>query len=427
MRVPWAWSSRSGAAALALLLSAGAAGAGGPYTLDKDIDVVRGWTISANRVRNACGISTEFDDGMLIAAGIDASGKQKKAYMLFAHNSWSFVKVGQHYDITMVFNGGKRWTGDAYGVQINKIFGIAIEDVKTEFIVDFAQKSTVALTIGKRDFGRYNLSGTLAGLNAAIDCSNDVASGKIALGEAPAAPAPAPAPEAPKAAAAPSTGSGGKDSKREEVTEMSGTGFFVNDTGHMMTNAHVVDGCAKVTVRLPDGRVGDGTVQARSKQNDLAVIKTELKPTRFAHFRGTPQVRLGDSIVLFGYPLAGALTVTGNLSTGLISAMAGVGEDVTKMQISAPVQSGNSGGAVVDQTGHVVGVVVSKTNVLADKESVEVLQNVNFAIKAGVAGFFLDAQQIAYTVEAPGEALATPDVAALAKDFSGMIVCRPGR
>jgi hypothetical protein len=397
---------------LAAMLLAAPAHAAGPYTLDKTIDVVRGWTVAANRQRNACSITTEFEDGLVIGSGIDASRAQGQAYMLFAHPKWSFVKPGARYDVRMMFNGGKRWNGVAEGVQINKIFGVAIEAVKTEFIVDFAQKTAVGLTIDRRDFGRYNLYGTLVGLNAAIDCTKDVMAGRVGFD--------APAPESP-AAAAPAP------AKAAPVTESSGTGFFINDTGHLMTNAHVVEGCGTVALRLPDGRTGEGVVQARSGQNDLAVIKTELKPPRHARFRGTPQVRLGDSVVLFGYPLAGALTVTGNLATGLVAALAGAGEDVTKLQISAPVQSGNSGGAVVDQTGHVVGIVVAKTNVVGGKDNVEVLQNVNFAIKAGVAGFFLDAQQIAYTVEPPGETLPTPDVAALAKDFSALVVCRPQR
>lgn len=393
--------------------------AGGPYTIDHEVETVKGWSIAGNRVRNACFMSTEFEGGLLIGAGFDARQAQKSAYMLFAHSKWRFVTPGTRYRISMVFNGGKRWNGEGVGVKINEVFGVALEDVKTAFVVDFAQKTGVALSIDGREFGRYNLYGTLSGLNATIDCTNGVVEGRIALG----------APQQPDKPAAPATATpaSGTAPKPEVAETSSGTGFFINDGGHVLTNAHVVAGCAAVTLRLPDGRTGEGTVQARSTQNDLAVIRSDLKPPRFARFRGAPPVRLGDTIVLFGYPLAGALTVTGNLSTGLVSALAGAGEDVTKMQISAPVQSGNSGGAVVDQTGHVVGVVVSKTNVLAGKESLEVLQNVNFAIKAGVAGLFLDAQQVAYTVEPPGEPLATPDVAAQARDFSALVVCSPKR
>lgn len=393
--------------------------AGGPYTIDQEIDTVRGWSISGNRLRNACFMSTEFQGGLLIGAGFDARPAQPAAFMLFAHGKWGFVTPGTRYGVGLVFNGGKRWNGSGIGVRINDIQGVALEDVKTAFLADFAQKTGVALTIDGRAIGRYDLSGTLAGLNATIECTKRVVDGRIAL-VAPRADTPA------GPAATPAT-TPGATPKAAVVETSTGTGFFVNDSGHLLTNAHVVEGCATVSLKLPDGQTGEGTVQGRSAQNDLAVIRTALKPPRFARFRGAPPVRLGDSIVLFGYPLAGALTVTGNLSTGLVSALAGAGEDVTQMQISAPVQSGNSGGAVVDQTGHVVGVVVAKTNVLAAKDSLEVLQNVNFAIKAGVATLFLDAQQVAYTVEAPGEARPVPDVAAEARDFSALVACKRGR
>ena len=129
----------------------------------------------------------------------------------------------------------------------------------------------------------------------------------------------------------------------------------------------------------------------------------------------------------FGYPLAGLLSSTGNLSTGLVSSLTGAGDDVSKLQISAPVQSGNSGGAVVDQSGRIVGVVVAKANLHArgteETPDVEVFQNVNFAIKAGMAQFFLDANQIHYEVEAPGEDLKTPDVAEIARSFTAQVIC----
>ena len=98
-----------------------------------------------------------------------------------------------------------------------------------------------------------------------------------------------------------------------------------------------------------------------------------------------PRFAKGEQIVIYGFPLAGALASTGNLATGIVSALAGLGDDTSKLQISAPIQPGNSGGPVLDQSGHVIGVVVSKLNAIkAASITGDIPQNVNFAIKTGV-------------------------------------------
>ena len=89
-----------------------------------------------------------------------------------------------------------------------------------------------------------------------------------------------------------------------------------------------------------------------------------------------------------------------------------------------PVQSNNSGAPVVDQSLHVVGVVVARSNTKTiDKDSGEVIQNANFAIKADVAKAFLDDNFVSYQSEAPGEEMRTPDVAEIARAFSAQVIC----
>ena len=94
--------------------------------------------------------------------------------------------------------------------------------------------------------------------------------------------------------------------------------------------------------------------------------------------------------------------------------------DSHQIQISAPVQRGNSGGPVLDGSGHVIGVVVSKLNpVLGDLP-----QNVNFAIKASTAANFLDARSIAYKSAAGEKELPIPDIVAQARDFTVQVLCQ---
>jgi S1-C subfamily serine protease len=400
-----------------LAASVGSALADGPYSLDREVDEVRGWTIAANKARNGCLAFAAFQSGTAIEVGFDT--RKDSSFMLFANESWDNIATGSDYEIKLIFDGRKSWSGHATGVRAGKLYGLALEGVKTDFVVDFARYASVQVNFRGKRLDGFNLAGTRAAVEASIECSKDVQAGRVSFTEKTA---PEPTPPS-KAENTEKPTPPEKENKGASVS--TGTGFFVNDKGHLVTNAHVVEGCSDASIKLPDGRSAAAAILARSAQNDLAVLKADLVPTAFARLRGGPQARLGDSIVLFGYPLAGELTVTGNLSTGLISAMAGPGEDVTRMQISAPVQSGNSGGAVADQSGHVVGVVVAKANTRPRGDGgSEVLQNVNFAIKSGVVGYFLDANQIAYTQEPADGDKTTADVAAVAKNFSALVICR---
>jgi S1-C subfamily serine protease len=104
---------------------------------------------------------------------------------------------------------------------------------------------------------------------------------------------------------------------------------------------------------------------ARDANNDLAVVRltgTNNRPASVAMFREGAPIRPGDAVVALGYPLAGLLATTANLSVGNVSALAGLGDDSRYVQISAPVQPGNSGGPLLDASGHLVGVVTAKLN-----------------------------------------------------------------
>ena len=92
--------------------------------------------------------------------------------------------------------------------------------------------------------------------------------------------------------------------------------------------------------------------------NDLALITVNTRPTTFASFRSG--VRLGEGVAAFGFPLAGLLATSGNFTLGNVTAVAGLGDDTRILQISAPVQPGNSGGPLLDYSGNVVGVVEGK-------------------------------------------------------------------
>ena len=170
----------------------------------------------------------------------------------------------------------------------------------------------------------------------------------------------------------------------------SGSAFAVSRQGHLLTNNHVVSGCALVEVV----GVGPATVLSRDVGNDLALIQTNSQRADFEPVRITNQVtRLGEEVVALGYPLRGVLGDGLNVTTGTISALSGLGNDSTKLQFTAAIQPGNSGGALVDRTGALVGVVASKlSDMIAINDGGFVPQGVNFAIRKEIAIAFLAAQ-----------------------------------
>jgi S1-C subfamily serine protease len=204
----------------------------------------------------------------------------------------------------------------------------------------------------------------------------------------------------------------------------SGTGFYIATDGSVLTNAHVVKGCSEIAVSAKAGEFSSATVLATDTANDLVLLKTNERPEKVAALRQTP--RLGESVEAFGYPLADILATSGNFSLGNISALSGLGDDSRYLQISVPVQPGNSGGPLLDQHGNLVGGVSAKLNalnVMLQKEG-DMPQNVNFAIKASVAATFLQSNNVKFASGESVQTMEPPDLADLARALSVFVICR---
>ena len=181
--------------------------------------------------------------------------------------------------------------------------------------------------------------------------------------------------------------SGGAPDSRRAAS--SGTGFVVG-AGRVLTNDHVAQGCAEVRVRTSGGRELTATLAANDSQRDLALLTVQGDAGPALPFRSGPELRRGEGVVTYGFPLAGLLSSGPTLTTGEVSALAGLRDNPRQFQISAPVQPGNSGGPLLDGSGNVVGVVVSKLNAQRVARSTgDIPQNVNFAIKGTEALDFL--------------------------------------
>lgn len=230
----------------------------------------------------------------------------------------------------------------------------------------------------------------------------------------------APGPAAPPAAALPDAAAAGAAPAARP--RAAGSGVVVAP-GRVVTNHHVVDGCSRLQVA---GR-GAATLRASDARVDLALIDWEGAD---AEVGGTPvalredAAQVGEPVTVVGYPLAGLLSGL-NVTTGIVSSAGGPRGDRRLLQITAPIQPGNSGGPLLDGAGRLLGVVVAQL----DARRVIQLggrspQNINFAITGGVVADFLAAHGVApaRADEAP-PALTTQEIARRAQRFTVLVEC----
>ena len=170
----------------------------------------------------------------------------------------------------------------------------------------------------------------------------------------------------------------------------SGTGFFITDDGYLITNQHVAGKGSTVRVLTVAGAISAKVVKV-DKANDIALLKVEGKFTALPVI-ASRGVRLGATVATVGFPNIGLQGFSPKLAKGDIASLAGVLDDARHFQISVPIQPGNSGGALVDERGNVVGVVVAALNQnAAIAASGTLAQNVNYAVKSSYLMSFLEA------------------------------------
>jgi S1-C subfamily serine protease len=134
---------------------------------------------------------------------------------------------------------------------------------------------------------------------------------------------------------------------------------------------------------------------------------------------------MGDAVTAFGFPLPGLLSSEGNLTTGIISATSGMKDDVRFIQITAPVQPGNSGGPLLDDSGHVVGVVVAKLDAVKVLQLTgDVPQNVNFAVHWSEVRAFLEDEGVSFKKQPSISPISSRNRASSATQISVAIECR---
>lgn len=269
--------------------------------------------------------------------------------------------------------------------------------LKERFVADLSNAGSVNLVFRGKQIATLSLVGSTEAFEAVIGCQKDAMT-----------------------AAAKATPGSDPSRKRPAGTFSTGTGFYVSGRGHVLTNQHVVDGCSDYLIRQPGNEPLKARLVASDAANDLAVLSTDSLQKAVPPL--SIRARLGENVYVYGYPQSDTLASTGNFTIGNVTATAGAGDDSRKLQISAPVHQGNSGGPVLDQFGNVVGVIQSKQIAFA---SGDIPQNVNFAIKTTIALNFLEANG----VEAPinvrtADPMDGATLAETAKSFTVQVACR---
>jgi S1-C subfamily serine protease len=179
------------------------------------------------------------------------------------------------------------------------------------------------------------------------------------------------------------------DSALHKNPTASGTGFFITEDGYLISNNHVVEGASKVRLVTAAGLISAKVVRVDAA-NDLALLKAEGRFTPLP-LTASRSVKLGGTVATVGFPNIGLQGFAPKLAKGEIASLSGAGDDARYFQISVPVQPGNSGGALVDERGNVVGVVSAKLNAKAALESSGSLpENVNYAVKSSFLLSFLE-------------------------------------
>jgi S1-C subfamily serine protease len=222
-----------------------------------------------------------------------------------------------------------------------------------------------------------------------------------------------------------------------------GSGFFVSKLGHVITNAHVVKGCKKLTVGDNANKQVPAEIINTDKSNDLALLKLSSLEMASAESKSLIQklsivvvplaskgllrsddVRLGEKVLVAGFPFGDIFSNTIKVTSGIVSATRGAGDDSGQFQLDAAVQPGNSGGPIYDSSGNIVGVVISQLDKLKVAKAIGSLpENVNFGIKASTVRQFLISSGLPSKKAEQTDEKSTEQLAEIAQNQALMAMC----
>ena len=167
----------------------------------------------------------------------------------------------------------------------------------------------------------------------------------------------------------------------------SGSGFFISKNGTLITNFHVIEGCELNKVSYK-GNQSEAKVLSIDRVNDIAILQTDIKSEN-AFSVSNEDVSLLEDVVVAGYPLGKEISSAIKTHKGVVTALAGAGDNYSFFQTDAAINQGNSGGPIINQKGNVVGIAVATW-------VEEGVQGVHFGIKSSTLKTFANANGIKF-------------------------------
>ncbi|WP_183259541.1 S1C family serine protease [Bradyrhizobium sp. CIR48] len=389
---------------------AGAANAAGPFGSVNVGNWIGGaFSNDQTGAFSHCAATTPYLNGVILVVGYNAVGTWSLA---FASPSYRF-KQGENAAIDVIFDGQEQARLFATANQPNMLTAVMPANVVRTF-----QKASLMVATSGRTVLNFDLTSTGPVIAALANCVSKVkADGLDRAGDFT------------KVAAKPAVAGdkqGAPPAKPGRTGTFTGTGFVVSPNGHVVTNSHVIDSC---TGDIKGNLAGEAAMVLRVVSSDATNDLALLQAPATAVFKDFAKIRdrsmhSGDSVVAIGFPLHGYLSSDLTVTTGIVSSLSGFRNHTGRLQISAAVQAGNSGGPLFDLSGQVAGIVVAKLNALRMiKETGQLTENINFAIKTGALRDFLDNSVVPYQTAEPKGELKTADIAANARAYTMLISC----
>lgn len=171
----------------------------------------------------------------------------------------------------------------------------------------------------------------------------------------------------------------------EKYNYYAGTGWLT-EGGYIVTNNHVVDKQVEIKVRFNgiETETYGATIVLKDKHNDLAIL--QLDNQKKINTKGIPISRnlpnLGEDVFTIGYPKTNIMGKSPKITNGIVSSLSGIQDDPRIIQTTVAIQSGNSGGPLLNMKGEAVGVTTSTLNAFVSESGVDIPQNVNYAVKS---------------------------------------------
>lgn len=199
-----------------------------------------------------------------------------------------------------------------------------------------------------------------------------------------------------------------------------GTGFVISRDGDVLTASHVTEGCASLSIRTADGEVVLAERRASEPAHDLALLRAAIRPQAVAKLSADAPARDGYRAAVVGYPSYGMAVIRPEYTAALMHAPAAMEGDAFVLQ--APLHPGHSGSPVLDEGGHVVGLVIMKRD--RSREPAGRVPELGIAISLPPLRAFLERNQVAAASAATETPLSESAVFARARAFVVRVECR---